>query len=111
MRAGRNEGKLRCMRKTAFAAIAIFAATPALSMGMQCSEYIRFVDLDIPASIMFDIEAVSEFVTTAGMLEGIAIGIEIARPDLEAIGERTLEYCRENLNADAFEFIKQEIER
>ena len=99
------------MIRTTFAAIAIVTATPAQSMGMQCSEYIKHIELDMPAAIMFDIEAVSEFVTTAGMLEGIALGIEIARPDLESMSARTLAYCRENLNADAFEFIKREIER
>lgn len=78
---------------------------------MQCSEYLKFVDLDIPASIMFDLDAMSEFVATAGMLDGISFGIEIARPDLEGIGERAAEFCRENLNADAFEFIKREVER
>ncbi len=80
-------------------------------MGMQCSEYVKHIDLDMPASIMFDIEKTSEFATTHGVLIGISMGIEATRPDLLGIGDRTLAHCRENLNADAFEFIKQEVER
>ena len=79
-------------------------------MGMQCSEYIKHIELDIPASIAFDLDAYGEFATTHGVLIGISMGIEAARPDLSGIGDRTIEHCRENLNADAFEFIRQQVE-
>lgn len=108
LRRARNEGKLRRMIRTTIAAV--FIASPAFA-GMQCSEYVKHIDLDIPASIMFDVDAVTEFVATGSVVIGIGFGIEIARPDLEGINDRLLAHCRENLNADAFEFIKQEIER
>ena len=49
MRAGRNEGKLRCMRKTAFAAIAIVTAlsgcveqTEAMQRADACRQAVTF---------------------------------------------------------------------
>ena len=98
------------MIRTAIAAI-IIAGPACAEMGMQCSEYVRHIEMDTPASIMFDIEAMSEFAVTHGVLMGLAIGIEAARPDLEGIDQRTLEFCRSNLNADAFGFMKAEIDR
>ena len=111
MRRSWNEGRLQCMRRTGLTAIVAIFATPAISMGMQCSEYIKYIELDMPASMMFDFDALGEFATTHGVLIGISMGIEATRPDLSGISDRTLEYCRGSLNADAFDFIKSEIER
>ena len=79
-------------------------------MGMQCSQYIAFVDFDAPDSAMLDPQSLVEFAGMAGVVEGVSIGIEIARPDLEGIGQRAADYCRENPTADAIDYIATEIE-
>jgi hypothetical protein len=90
-------------------AAALFFASPA--MALECRQFTRMIEADLSPSDFASIDAFGEFITSRGMVIGIMMGVEAARPDLAGLEARVSDHCRENESADAFEFIKQEIER